>query len=665
VCGQSEGGELYCDSADSTGRFHVSRGAVSPSTTEECLPETGVFTFYQSGCPGLGVPVDRDDAAQHHGGPWLDVACNRCGPGRCMRDSFVDSCVAYAPDSNISLAMCRCDLLDPSCGLGTCAANGAYCEGPYCATPVCYASTSPISQAMCGGVPIDPNTCSPCTPHTLTLTAGVDDGFDLANGVESPSPSPGLMNFVNSVYGIPGTRNFDEAHANQYLAHTFTGLAPQNGSRICGARLRTRISNNHYNDSLGLHFVDEAGNQVGPTWADHLTNLGIPVGSTALITIDIGSLPGGSGFLTQMENGWLDVLIQDDAMIDFLELEVDYCCPCVPHTETAMAGVDDVFSTANGVESPSPSVGLMSFVNSVYGIPGTRNFDEVHQNQYFAHTFTGLEPENDEHICGARLRTRIEHHHYNDSLGLHFVDEAGNQVGPTWADHLTNLGVPLGGSAVITIDIGSLPGGAGFLAQMQNGWLDVLIQDDAMIDFVELQVDYCCPCAPYDTADTAGVNDNFSLANGPESPSPSADLMTYMVNTWNVPPPRNFDDTQYDHWFGHTFTGLAPENETDICDATLNTVVSNNGDNDATWLLFVDNSANLTGPLYVEYLSNLGVPASTTGPISINISSIPGGPGFLTQMENGWLDWVVQDDTAIDFGTLSVSYCCRDDGTRR
>src|SRR5262249_4033460 len=146
----------------------------------------------------------------------------RCGPGRCLRDSYVDACVAYAPDSNISMAFCGCDLADPSCGLGTCV-GGGYCEGPFCAAPVCYAPNTPISLAMCGGVALDPS-CGECVPHTTTFTAGVDDQFSPANGVESPNPSAGLMTFVNSVYGIPGTRNFDEGHSDQYFAHTFTGI---------------------------------------------------------------------------------------------------------------------------------------------------------------------------------------------------------------------------------------------------------------------------------------------------------------------------------------------------------------------------------------------------------------------------------------------------------
>lgn len=661
VCGRDdESGELYCDQANDAGAFNVVRGVVSPSTVTDCLPATGVLTFYQVDCFGLGMAVDRDDRAVAYGGPWLDIRCDRCGPGRCIGDSFVDSCVAYAPDYYISLAMCACELLDPSCGVGNCLSNGAYCEGPYCAAPVCYAPDSPISQAMCQGVQIDPNNCSGCTPHTASFTSGVDDSFSQTNRREVPSPSAGMMSWINANYGNPGTRPYDTNHSDQYFAHTFTGLAPQGGGNICGARLTTRIHNYHYNDSLALVFFDAFGNFVGPGWSDSLINLGIPVGTNSLITIDIGSLPGvGAAMLTQMQNGWLDIFVQDDAMVDFVTLEVDYCCPCVPHSTVSTAGVEDNFSLANGVEATSPSSGVLTWLNAAYPVPNSRNFDQGHADQYFAHTFTGLEPQNGGHICGARLRTRIENRHFNDSIGLYFFDASGTQVVPGWADRLSNVGFPLFTPATNTIDIGSLPGGAALLAQMENGWVDILIQDDSMVDFIELTVDYCCPCEPYDTLDTAGVADSFSLANGPEAPSPSWNLNNYMSVNWNTPASRNFDSTGLDRWFGHTFTGLTPESGAHICDATLNAVVSSQGGNDATWLFFTNNQAGREPPMYVQFISTLGVPPGNTGPISINIGSLPNGPYLLNQMELGFMDWLIQDDTAADYAELQISYCCR------
>lgn len=668
VCAQSESGDLYCDHANDAGEFDVVRGVVSPSTVNECLPTTGVLTLFQEDCFSFGMAVDRDDQAVAYGGPWLDIRCNRCGPGRCIGDSFVDSCVAYAPDSYISLAFCGCELMDPSCGMGTCV-GASYCEGPYCSAPVCYAPDSPISQAMCGGVTLDPNHCLGCTPETLTFTSGVNDNFNPRNNRETPAPGVGLSTWIAANYPHPGIRPYDTGGSDQYFAHTFTGLRPPPGGEICGARLTTRIQNNHYNDSLALLFFDSSGTMIGPSWGDSLVNLGIAVGSSQLITIDIGSLPGvGAAMLAQMASGgWLDMFVQDDSMVDFVELQIDICCPCVPSTTVKMAGVDDNFSTANGVESMSPSAGLLYWLNvlSGYSIPNPRNFDENHSDQYVIHTFTGLAPTNGAHICGARLRTRIQNNHWNDSIGFHFFDGSGTQVAPGWADRLNNVGFPDNAVAMNIIDIGSLPGGAAMLTQMQNGWLDIMIQDDAMVDFLELTVNYCCEdggCYPYDSLQNAGVQDNYTAFNGQESPVPSASLLNYMSVNWNTPPPRDFDTFHYDHYFGHTFANLAPQDGTYICDATLTTAVSNQHGNDAMWLFFTNPQAGHNG-LYWNYLSNLGVPAGTSGTISINIASLQNGAFYLQQMEQfGYLDWVIQDDTAVDYGSLQVSYCCRGEG---
>jgi hypothetical protein len=51
---------------------------------------------------------------------------------------------------NSSQVTCECQLVNPACGLGSCVGT-SYCEGNGCATPVCYASSSPVSQIMCGG----------------------------------------------------------------------------------------------------------------------------------------------------------------------------------------------------------------------------------------------------------------------------------------------------------------------------------------------------------------------------------------------------------------------------------------------------------------------------------------------------------------------------------
>jgi hypothetical protein len=330
-------------------------------------------------------------------------------------------------------------------------------------------------------------------------TAGVNDNFSTGNGVESPSPSWGLSQWIAANYPHPGIRNFDEGHLDQYFAHTFSGLWPANGAQICNARLVGRVRHTHYNDGMWIGFYDDNGNQFGPSWGSSFSSLGIPVGGVGMININIGSLPGGAAILAQMASGgWLDFLAQDDMMFDYLELHVDYCCPCEGYSAFHQAGVVDNFSLANGYEPASPSSGLASYIAGIYPWPGLRAFDELHWDQWFAHTFTGLEPQNNTRICDATLSTVIHHGgNGNDTLGIFFTDAAGNPFGPSWGDSLANLGIPVNTSAGMSFNIGSLPGGAGFLAQMESsGFLDFIIQDDSVSDYLQLELNYCCEGGP-------------------------------------------------------------------------------------------------------------------------------------------------------------------------
>lgn len=269
--------------------------------------------------------------------PWDP---DSCGPGQCIDGGYCDACACYSPDSNVSVAMCLCGLLDPACGLGFCD-NGAYCTGSACADSLCYPPDSPISMTMCQRVALDPVTCEPetaCHPESLHFQAGVFDDFSQANGAESPSPSPGLLQWIAATYpGAPaGSRDFDDLQYDWYFAHTFTGLAPQNGAYICGARLHTRAfqhESSFNNDWLGLRFADANGDLVGPSWDDTLANLGVPSGTLGDIVVDLAGLPNGAAFLLALQNGWLDVVFQDDTVVDHVALDVDYCCPCDdPHT---------------------------------------------------------------------------------------------------------------------------------------------------------------------------------------------------------------------------------------------------------------------------------------------------------------------------------------------
>lgn len=470
VCAENKSRDLYCAPVDDLGNFELIEGKVAPSTTNDCLPIHGVFDVYEINCPWRAAAINRNDPTRAFGGPWLDIRCNPC------------------------------DQLDLRCGPGFCV-NGGYCDGPNCPeTGVCHAPDSPISLMMCGGSVFDPNQCFGCTPHTMSLTSGVDDFFSGANGTESPSPSVGLVNWVNANYGLPGIRNYDAGHQNQYFAHTFTGLQPPEGKEICGARLTTRIQRNDENDAFRFRFYDEAGNPVAPGWDNVLGGnggLGIPLGGSAVLNFDIGGLPGGPGMLAQMESGgWLDILVQDDSAVDFLTLEVDYCCRCDPHDTLSVAGVIDNFSTGNGVESPGPSANLLNYMSVNWNVGAPRNFDSSGQNHWFGHTFTGLAPEDGAYICDATFGAVVSSEGDNDATWLFFSNAVGWRDGPLHSAVLSTLGVPGNTTGPISINIGSLPNGLAYLAQMELGFLDWVVQDDTAIDYGTLQVSYCCGPSP-------------------------------------------------------------------------------------------------------------------------------------------------------------------------
>ncbi len=208
---------------------------------------------------------------------------------------------------------------DDYCGKGMCI------DGGYCDNCACYAPDAPISIAMCKGV-VNPSCCNPSLGQ---FTAGVPDNFSTANGTESPSPSPGLTTWINNKYGFLGARDFDDPQTDRYFAHTFAGLKPKDGQYICGAKLRSNVSQSVYsagNDAIWLRFADGNGELIGPSWTEYLSNLGVPSGSSGNILVDLGSLPNGQAFLAAMENGWLDIVIHDDTMVDDLGLSVEYCC---------------------------------------------------------------------------------------------------------------------------------------------------------------------------------------------------------------------------------------------------------------------------------------------------------------------------------------------------
>ncbi|MBD2690538.1 calcium-binding protein [Anabaena catenula] len=208
----------------------------------------------------------------------------------------------------------------------------------------------------------------------MTTGWGVYDNFSTANGVESPAPSAALTAFYNSL-GVLGFRDYDDTTANRVFANTFTGLDQRNlGGKLIGATLEYNVqaaAGGSDNDSIGLRFVSGASgysSDYSAWWAflgtmesgannpNNPSNHWNPGDAAAYSKLDLGNLaatnsngkgyypnnissiipgalspsftinPSGSiSLISTIENeGVLDVAIQDDTNVDFLQLNVHY-----------------------------------------------------------------------------------------------------------------------------------------------------------------------------------------------------------------------------------------------------------------------------------------------------------------------------------------------------
>jgi uncharacterized repeat protein (TIGR01451 family) len=156
---------------------------------------------------------------------------------------------------------------------------------------------------------------------------------------------------------------------------------------------------------------------------------------------------------------------------------------------------------------------------------------------------------------------------------------------------------------------------------------------------------------------TAGVEDDFLTGNGPELSSPNNALLAYMGG-YPVDS-QDFDGTSSNQFFGHTFTDLPPG----IVGATLEIglqVISGDSNNDVIRLAMTSPVA----PYAFAWSSGLAALAGgswTTGAsqvFTLDLQDLPGGADILSDINStNTLDVFVQDDTAVDYITLTIVTC--------
>lgn len=188
------------------------------------------------------------------------------------------------------------------------------------------------------------------------------------------------------------------------------------------------------------------------------------------------------------------------------------------------------------------------------------------------------------------------------------------------------------------------------------------------------------PCVVGDHTFEGGVHDDFD-PNNEEPASPSDNLATH--NRKVHPGVRGFDEGGTDKAFGHTFADLRPPEAGEICEAKLEICLRPEGsgldDNDRIYLGVFDEDGNSIDPHWSRHLGNYdgkpGIfdtrwhaedgPHGETRCITLDLSDLPEADGSRTNLlpvlrSHDRLSVKVQDDTAVDYAHLTVSYCCGD-----
>ncbi|MFY2557803.1 hypothetical protein ACN469_09265 [Corallococcus terminator] len=156
--------------------------------------------------------------------------------------------------------------------------------------------------------------------------------------------------------------------------------------------------------------------------------------------------------------------------------------------QTFTHGIADNFAAPT--EPVSPSAGMLNYIAANYGFPGSRAFDDLSFDRWFATTFTNLRRNGP--ICGATLRMTVRNQGGNDSMGLMFMGPAGTPLAAGWGDSLVNLGVALNTTGTINLNLAALPGAVNLIPTLNaQGFVDVIVQDDSGVDSVTLIVTQC------------------------------------------------------------------------------------------------------------------------------------------------------------------------------
>lgn len=173
-----------------------------------------------------------------------------------------------------------------------------------------------------------------CNEKKNTCMAGIKDDYN-SNNLELVNPSIELLNSAAGICPLGVQTSFDQFIDNRCFVHTFQDCIKKKVCPIRTIHLDICMKAAH----VSLTHTDSI--RLG-TWGDPLWGIALPTlnggnwnpGDEICLTLDLDNLPGGGTSIVNniINDEHLDVLVQDDTAIDFLNLTTHYypCERCLP-----------------------------------------------------------------------------------------------------------------------------------------------------------------------------------------------------------------------------------------------------------------------------------------------------------------------------------------------
>lgn len=459
-----------------------------------------------------------------------------------------------------------------------------------------------ISNLNFGNRPLCTGTIN--TPYT----AGVLDNYDPGNGSEPSTISSELTNVIASLTPAPIIAQFDYTMPMEYaFGHTFANLDTA-GCCIVGATLHICLSalagGNSNNDIIGF----AQGNTV--VWSDSIKNLVAPPGTWMAprqdcLTLDLGNLSmsaaGITSIIAALQDGTLDVFVYDNTSVDYMELEVQYCCPAPPTGNIHGAKYHDL--NANGIRDAGEPA-LQGWVITAHHLASDTTLADT-TNANGMYSFTTI------------------------PTGEWIISENQQsgwvQTAPFSVAHRSVLATS---QTVSALDFGNTT-----------------------------------TCAePLTIISSAGNNEDITIiSNEPDAELITYMESIYEPGAANQA--SGFNDPQPNKIFGHTFNGFRQPNCYIVgAFVTLQITTNGSGSNDDSFG-FVQGTTSVWRAHIGDVVG--GTWNNSTATVVLNLANLPTTiPGWsvttniIAALQDGDIDFFVEDNTTVRLAQLTLDFCC-------